>query len=131
MHTGHTDPVEPVITSLFETQTVEDAIKKAKELAKNVRPGNQTKGKSDQYVADGGYEEAVRILKETGATNIHPERIMGGDALIGDLQNGTIVAREKSTEGSPTLEVQDKTNQNKKKYTKIRFEDPNEIMVEK
>jgi hypothetical protein len=123
-HTGHEAP-SPLVFSLYELLTVEEAIVCIKANAKNMVRGRLTKGKSNQYEIDATYEDAVEMHKELDLKNVKLKKIMGGDARVEDLDNGTVIVRERSTEGSPTIEIQDKTNPERIKETKFRCQSPN------
>jgi len=77
--------------------------------------GKKTKGKSTQYNKSGGYNSANKDFDSLGLSNV--KKIEGG--RVGKLKDGrTVVVRKKSSEGHPTLEIQDG-----KRRIKIRYYD--------
>ncbi len=93
------------------SKTVDDIINEAK-------PGEKTSGPSEQYVKPGGYPEAIEDFEDLGPTDI--KKIPDKEVWVGTLPDGRkAVAREKSEDGRPTLEIQPKAGDYEK--TKIRY----------
>lgn len=91
-----------------------DAVNKILDGIKtNTEPGTETNGKSKQYLKKGDFENAKRDFESFNPSNIRPIP----DGFAGDLPNGhTINVREKSSEGSPTLEILNPVNRKKIKF---------------
>ena len=87
-------------------KTVDDLIKVAK-------PGRATKGRTIQYELSGGFSEAMNDFHSLGPkiTKDTP------DLKVGILKDGrTVIVRKRSSDGRPTLEIQ-----NGKKRIKFRY----------
>jgi Pre-toxin TG len=87
-------------------KTVDDLIKVAK-------PGRATKGRTIQYELSGGFSEAMNDFHSLGPkiTKDTP------DLKVGILKDGrTVIVRKRSSDGRPTLEIQDG-----KKRIKFRY----------
>jgi uncharacterized protein YukE len=87
-------------------KTVEDLIKDAK-------PGRETKGRTTQYELSGGFNQAVNDFH-----SLNPKIMKNTpDLKVGVLQDGRkVIVRTKSSDGRPTLEIQDG-----KKKIKFRY----------
>jgi Pre-toxin TG len=87
-------------------KTVDDLIKDAK-------PGRATKGRTTQYELSGGFNQAVNDFY-----SLNPKITKNTpDLKVGILQDGrTVIVRTKSSDGRPTLEIQDG-----KKKIKFRY----------
>jgi len=94
--------------------TEHDRIRKTiDDMKTNAEQGNDTDGKSKQYIKNGDFEDAKRDFESFMPSNVRP--IPNG--LAGDLPNGhTINVRVKSSEGSPTLEIFNPANKKKIKF---------------
>jgi hypothetical protein len=87
-------------------KTVEDLIKDAK-------LGRETKGRTNQYELSGGFNQAVNYFH-----SLNPKIMKNTpDLKVGVLQDGRkVIVRTKSSDGRPTLEIQDG-----KKKIKFRY----------
>lgn len=95
------------------TAETEEAIN---EVLEGAKPGRTTKGKTTQWVKEGGYDQAVEDFYNLNPSNVRSD----GDTIIGELPDGrTINVRSKSTEGSPTLDIYDSQTG---KHIKIRYQ---------
>lgn len=103
-------PPKKKITKIkIKRKTVDDLIKTA-EL------GKRTKGKATQYLKQGGYKQALDDFRALGLSDI----VNKGDVKIGKLSDGrTVNLRNKSKQGSITLEIYNPIN---RKSIKFRYE---------
>jgi hypothetical protein len=73
------------------------------EIINSSKLGRTTKGRSKQYERGGGMQSANKDFDKLGLSNII--NVKGG--RVGKLPDGkTVIVREKSTDGRPTLEIQ-------------------------
>jgi hypothetical protein len=102
------------INNLYHfTKSVED-------ILKDTLPGRETKGKAKQYIKIGGYPSAVKDFENLGPVDI--QKIKNKEGWVGTLPDGrTVIVREQSKEGRPTLEIQQPGN--KGKVIKIRYDE--------
>ena len=85
------------------------------ELIETSTPGEKTKGKSTLYEREGGMDAANKEFDMLNPSNV--KEIEGG--RVGTLPGGkTVNVRNKSSDGRPTLEIQDG-----KKKTKFRYDE--------
>ncbi len=81
----------------------------------DAKPGNQTKGRSVLWEKSGGIPEAEKDFNDKKPSNV---KIYPNGVKVGQLPNGdTIIVRPTSSDGRPTLEIQ----QGKKKI-KVRYD---------
>ncbi|WP_070121268.1 peptidoglycan-binding protein [Bacillus marinisedimentorum] len=83
------------------------------DLIKNATPGRATKGRTSQYDLSGGFDKAVKDFEslQPNITKNTP------DLRVGKLPDGrTVIVRKKSSDGRPTIEIQDG-----KKKIKFRY----------
>ncbi|MBO8157595.1 MAG: hypothetical protein H0Z32_14285 [Bacillaceae bacterium] len=83
------------------------------DLIKNATPGRATKGRTSQYDLSGGFDKAVKDFEslQPNITKNTP------DLKVGKLPDGrTVIVRKKSSDGRPTIEIQDG-----KKKIKFRY----------
>ena len=101
-----------------EEKTAEEVISIINELEKNAKPGEETKGKTKQYIVNGTYDDAVNKFNELTPKNIKPISSNDGKTgFIGNLTDGrTANVRTDSTHGAPTLEIYDPSNGKKLKF---------------
>jgi hypothetical protein len=96
---------------VVEASSLDDILEGAQE-------GRKTKGKTKQYEKEGGTEQANKDFDDLEPQNVND--FDGG--RTGTLEDGRKVnVRNKSSDGRPTLEVQEG-----KKKTKIRYDENNE-----
>lgn len=83
------------------------------DLIKNATPGRMTKGRSSQYELFGGFDKALKDFE-----SLQPNIIKNTpDLKVGKLPDGrTVIVRKKSSDGRPTIEIQDG-----KRKTKFRY----------
>ncbi|MHC8514731.1 hypothetical protein [Sporosarcina sp. ITBMC105] len=79
-------------------------VKTVDDLIKNAIPGRATKGRTSQYDLSGGFDKA---LKDFGS--LQPKITKNTPELkVGTLKDGrTVIVRKKSSDGRPTIEIQD------------------------
>jgi len=108
-----------LVVSAFAQESGQEITPKKtiEDLAKECKPGKETKGKSRQYEKDGGFEQAEQDFETLGPSNVRP--IPTGKA--GTLPDGrTVNVRTESSFETPTLEVLNKKTGRK---IKIRYID--------
>jgi hypothetical protein len=101
MHTGHTDPVEPVKPILHLAQTIDDAITDIKSILRDkaLKLFEVQSSKLEQYEADMSFEEALEMLN----TQLKPNSITkttskdGKQIVIGQFDGGKVIIRDGST----------------------------------
>ncbi len=94
--------------------------KSVEDILKDTIPGRETKGKAKQYIKIGGYPAAVKDFENLGPADI--QKMKDKEGWVGILPDGrTIIVREQSKEGRPTLEIQQPGN--KGKVIKIRYDE--------
>ncbi len=77
-------------------------------------PGRQTKGPTRQWEKPGGMPEANKDFDAKKPKNVRP---LPGGGRVGDLPDGRkIIVRPDSTDGRPTLEIQDGKKRDKVRY---------------
>jgi len=77
-------------------------------------PGRNTKGATTQWEKPGGMVDADRDFDARHPENVQP---LPGGGRVGDLPDGRkIVVRPHSTDGRPTLEIQDGKRRDKVRY---------------
>jgi hypothetical protein len=77
-------------------------------------PGRKTKGPTTQWEKPGGIAEADRDFDAMHPKNVKP---LPGGGRVGDLPDGRkIIVRPHSTDGRPTLEIQDGRKRDKVRY---------------
>jgi hypothetical protein len=77
-------------------------------------PGRETKGRTIQWEKPGGTTEAEKDFKDKNPSGV---RDIPGGGKVGDLPGGKkIIVRPTSSEGRPTLEIQDGGNRIKIRY---------------
>jgi len=80
----------------------------------NATPGRETKGRTKQWDAPGGINEAEKDFSDKNPSDV---REIPGGGKVGTLPDGrTIIVRPTSTDGRPTLEIQDGKNRVKVRY---------------
>ena len=95
----------------------EDGAKTVDDILKDTVPGEETSGKTKQYVKPGSYEDVMKDFESLRPESI--KNIDGKEVKVGILPDGRkVVARLESTYESPTLEIQDG-----KKRIKIRYDE--------
>jgi hypothetical protein len=107
------------VVSAFAQESGQAAtpVKTIEDLARECKPGKETKGKSRQYEKNGGFEQAEQDFETLGPSNVRP--IPTGKA--GTLPDGrTVNVRTESSFETPTLEVLNKETGRK---IKIRYID--------
>lgn len=91
----------------------EDILNKAKK-----QPPRSGSSKAEQHITKGGYKEAGEDFEKLQPSNVVPLRNPKNNGKVGLLEDGSrIIVREKSKEGSPTLERQFPNGS----VTKIRY----------
>jgi RHS repeat-associated protein len=84
------------------------------EVLANSRPGRATKGRTSQFERSGGFDQANADFDALSPTGV---REIGGGGRLGTLPDGrTVIVRQNSSQGSPTLEVQAGKNKIKVRY---------------
>jgi RHS repeat-associated protein len=77
-------------------------------------PGRETKGRSTQWGKPGGMAEADADFDALGPTGV---RSLPNGGRVGTLPDGrTVIVRPVSSDGRPTLEIQDGKNKDKVRY---------------
>ncbi|WP_232537697.1 RHS repeat-associated core domain-containing protein [Cystobacter fuscus] len=93
----------------------QDDSKSLEDIMASATPGRETKGRADQWILPGNADNAnadFDALRPTGVRDIPDKR-----GRVGWLPDGrTVVVRPESSDGRPTLEIQDG-----KKRIKIRY----------
>ncbi|MCP4677685.1 MAG: RHS repeat-associated core domain-containing protein, partial [Deltaproteobacteria bacterium] len=85
------------------------------QILEDAKPGRKTTGRTTQFEKEGGELEANQDFDSIVVPGSIDDQ--GDGTRIGMTQDGkTVIVRPDSTEGRPTLEIQDG-----KKYTKIRY----------
>ena len=88
-------------------------VKTMDDIIKDATPGRKTKGKTKQFEKEGNANSDFDSMNPKDVKDIEGGR-------TGTLDDGsTVIVRNKSTDGRPTVEVQ-----NGKKKTKIRYNEP-------
>ena len=94
-------------------------IKSVDDLISTSTPGERTKGKSTLYVRDGNYNDALSHFDSLVLSSV--KEMPNGK--VGKLPDGrTVIVRNNSSDGRPTLEIQTRTNSGKLKLTKVRYD---------
>ena len=76
------------------------------DILADTTPGRVTRGPSKLLEKEGGYDDAVRDFEDVIVPGSLEDK--GGGVLVGELPDGrTIVVRPNSTDGAPTLEIQE------------------------
>jgi len=92
----------------------EDILNKAKK-----QPPHSGSSKAEQHTSEGGYKQADEDFEKLNPSNVMPLRNPNNNGKVGTLEDGSkIIVREKSSEGSATLERQFPNGS----VTKIRYE---------
>jgi len=87
--------------------------KSVDDVLEDAEPGRKTKGKAKQWEKEGGYDEALKDFEDLGVKDV--KDIPGGKT--GKLPDGRkINVRNKSSDGRPTLEIQDPKGSIKIRY---------------
>ena len=91
--------------------------KTVEELINTSAQGRTTKGRTTQYERVGNYENAVDDFNSLNPQNIR--ELSNGKGYVGELSDGRVInVRNISSEGSPTIEIQ-----NGKSKTKFRHKE--------
>lgn len=95
------------ITNKDETPEGKNVKEKVNDLLKDAKPGRETKGKTDQYEKDGGFDQAKKDYDHLNPENSKEIDTAYGKGHTGVLEDGSKVnVRPGSTQGEPTLEIQ-------------------------
>ena len=89
--------------------------KTVEELIDTSTQGRTTKGRTTQYERGGNYENAVDDFNSLNPQNIR--ELPNGKGYVGELSDGKVInVRNKSSEGSPTIEIQNGKSKIKFRY---------------
>lgn len=110
---GAVDTAKATKKTTGNIATAKDAVEK---LTKDSNLGRKTKGRTEQHIKEGGYEQANIEFDSLNLSNVKP---IGNIGRVGTLEDGTkVVVRSKSSDGRPTIEIQSKPRK-----TEIRYND--------
>ncbi len=105
-----------LVHSFAQVNRQADALTKTiEEILKDCSTGEQTRGRSEQFEKEGGFEEAQKDFEKLGVLGVHdiPNGFAG---ILSDGKKANV--RTKSTAGFPTLEVY---NPETRQSIKIRY----------
>ena len=108
--TRSTERVLRDLGRVFNNQSQDDA----EPPVPDATPGRKTRGPTSQWTKPGGMAEADRDFDDKHPENVRPPP---GGGRVGVLPDGRkIIVRPDSSDGRPTLEIQDKS-----RYIKVRY----------
>ena len=97
-----------LIPTRLEAPTLKKESDPVDDILKDAEPGEKTKGKSENWIKDGGQSQADKDFNHLNPTNV---RLRPNGAKTGELPDGRQVnVRPHSTDGRPTLEIQNLNN---------------------
>ena len=86
-------------------------------LYEKSQPGKKTKGRTEQRLLDGGFDEALSGFETLSPTNVKPIETPWGNGKTGNIDNGFVAtARPGSSYGAPTLEILNPFNRRKLEF---------------
>ena len=94
---------------------IESGSKTVEELIDTSTQGRTTKGRTIQYERVGNYENAVDDFNSLNPQNVR--ELPNGKGYVGELSDGKVInVRNMSSEGSPTIEIQNGKSKIKFRY---------------
>ena len=84
---------------------------KVTDLYDRSRPGKKTKGKTEQRIFDGDFENTMADFESLNPTNVREIKTNWGQGKVGVSDDGYVAtARPGSSYGKPTLEIRNPNN---------------------
>ncbi len=102
-----------------EVDSTNEAPKNVDDILEDSEPGRRTKGKTEQFVKDGGLEKANEDFDNLKPSNVKNFNTKKGPGRTGSLPDGRkATVRPKSSDGRSTLEIRNPGN---KRGIEIRY----------